>query len=270
MKKLLLFIALLLACTFVNAQDFPATKPELLLGKTVAVKPIHERNLAYQGGGYRAFFDDEALNLVYKIKSQRTPPEVMANRKFTVISIKPVAGRAYQSHSIKLEDKASREIIYYGYSDDSPGQYWLEVEGGLELPLDLYCSELQESTDSKGWKILQGGDLFKFIMYRRKKGSSVDYGLMLELGKDAFTTGTGVTIYLDNGAVISRPDEQVDIDRTRKTPHFTAGIFLTPDEIELLKKHLVTGFKLYNYEEKLYLDQGPKLRSLLHCLLAAK
>ena len=80
--------------------------------------------------------------------------------------------------------------------------------------------------------------------------------------------GKGVTILLDNGDKMSWDDTKIDIDYDVDNYNYEYSCFisLNREEIELLKKHNITDYKLYIFEKRISSKKGKKYRSYIECI----
>lgn len=263
--KHLFTVFVLFACLILNAQDYPYQKPELLLNKEVKIKDLPRYSLK---DGYTNFKKDEKGYKTYEeLSYNHTKPEALAGRTFKVTNVTggKISSRM-ASYILTLQD--DKETIYYKYNlPDS--NYYFEVIGGLDVTADFYCDYVAEEQAEPGEKMFgmtenknNIGIMFEKVINIKTKKSHYNIHLMESSVKPA-EKGYGVIITLDNGQQINLPKQLVIKDYSSK---YFATKTLTPAEVNLLKTHKITGYKLLDQEATVTNEEGWILRGVLQCL----
>lgn len=265
MKKIIVVFALLLSLSAI-AQDFPYRNIELLIGKEVQIIPLNESELKYTKG-YEDFSIDIKGRNIYERNGGLfvTKGEALSDRIFKVESIE--SNPIYDNVSmLKLKDSKG-EIIYYKYKQDSLTPF--KILGDIVLPEGYYCQYIEETTDKfTGEQTFKVNREYMYELTKSKKGKTVKYTLYLEYSVDKFTTGKGVIILLENNKRIEKPNLPVKMNDLKRTPHFSAIIDLTPDDIALLKENKIIDFMLFKYDCFFVPADGAIIQGALQCMLA--
>lgn len=256
---------LLLSTLFATAQDYPEKRPELLLGKELRVIPIVAG--AYEKV-YSGFYTDDKMLYTYKDNGHdKTVADAFGSGTLKVLSVDAVDRWGSKMYRIKLQN-AAHETIYYLYDPNSDSDYKFEVVGGLTLPAEVYCDLVIESKDTeKGNEMYIFSGLPSYQIYKTKSATNSSTVLTLYIYKDEVHAGKGVVINLDNNQKIERLNLDIVFDTKRSTPRYSASIVLTSEEIELLKNHIITTYKLSKFEDEMYKKFAVKLKGAVSCLI---
>lgn len=269
MQKITFLLFALILSVIAIAQDSPGMRPELLLEKTVKVKPLPDGVLAYEKG-YDSFFTDEKMYRRYaENKDRRTKPEALANRVFKVADVKPYTSYGNENFLIKLLDSINNEHIYYKFNkySESQGKYYFEVLGGLEYPADFYCDFLTQTTDkATGEQKITASISEGLHIIKIKKGKEVSYKLEAVTVEQVISMLRGVTLVFEDGRRIEKPDAEA-VMGTNKNDNivYIATVNLTPTEVSMLSQAKVVGGKISKFEKKY--TEGGKLSGMLKCLM---
>src|SRR5688572_29097292 len=117
--KITLLLAFLVASVNVSAQDSPGLRPELLIAKSVKIKPLAQAALISRKG-YSDFYTDAALNKRYAQTPHKvTKADALENRVLKVVAVEPYITDTEKSYRVKLADTIKNEVIYYKFSKNS-------------------------------------------------------------------------------------------------------------------------------------------------------
>ncbi len=270
MKKITYLFIILFTYVTSSAQDSPGLRPELLIEKTVRVKPMTDGELAYEKG-YDAFYTDGAMTNKYaETKERRTKHSALANRFFKVESVtayNDVYGNT--DYIIRLNDTISKEQVYYKYNKFSESQkkYYFEVVGGLKYPTDFYCDFLTEVTDKRTGEhkiiasISEGLHVIKI-----RKGKNVTYNLEVVTVEQVISMLRGITLLLDDGRKLEKPDAEVLMAASKKDNiNYIASVEITTAELAMLTQSKVVSGKISKFEKKY--TEGEKFKEMLKCLM---
>jgi len=129
-----------------------------------------------------------------------------------------------------------------------------------ELNLSKYRKKLKVNTDKlsgdKTCKIPKG--LFKPIQFR--KSSKGNYYMALQQGGSGIYTGTGVTLYFEDGSEIKKSDK---VDYNENSLSSTL-LSLTDDEWEKVKTINLKGIKMHMYD--IMVKKPEKIRAYAHII----
>jgi hypothetical protein len=268
MNKITLLLAALFVSILSTAQNSPGMRPELLLSKTVKVKPLTEGELNYQKG-YDAFFeDDKMVNRYAANKSNRTRHDALANRYFKVTDIRPYDSQGIKNYLIQLQDTVKNESLYYKYTklSESQNKYYFEVVGGLKYPDDFYCDYINENTDkATGEKKIIASITEGLHVVKIKKGKDVKYRLEAVTVEQVISMLRGVTLVLEDGRKFEKPDAEAVMLTRNDNIVYTATIELTTADVVMLTQSKVVSGKISKFEKKY--TEGDKLQGMLKCLM---
>ncbi|WP_128544055.1 hypothetical protein [Larkinella soli] len=105
-----------------------------------------------------------------------------------------------------------------------------------------------------------------------RKGVATWYLSLRAFGDGVNNGKRGALIRLDNGRTLRKPEAEIGLRDNELRDDFdyeyiyTAHIRLTPTDLELLKKHRITGFRLYVYEQKVSEREQAEGVRVLGCL----
>ncbi|WP_395049750.1 hypothetical protein [Flavobacterium sp.] len=256
----------LIVIQFCFSQNFVGKHVDLLIGKQVRVLPMKdELNQMY---GYKGFFKDEKLSKTYDKSSPYSKYKSLVNKNFTVTKAIPYTDEIQdERYKLVLENK-DIGILYYDYNPTYDRDFLFEIIGGIVLPADFYCEEIEKSID-KFTNAIQykasTGDLVS-IFKIEKNGSKSFY---LSIGVYGATVSglneKGVILLLKNNKKIEKPDERLDTKYDGDLGYlYSAFIKLNDSDLELLKNNELTDARLYIFD-KSYSDNY-KLIEFLKCL----
>lgn len=262
--KLLLNIAILFVFFSAMAQ-MPQKRPQLLTGHEIKITPLSKMMLeAYSG--YKGFYTDEALTTIYKKGSKETTtPDALEGKIFKVVSVTPFSYLGNDYFKLKLQGNG--ETLYYKHQKD----YNVNFEVlNLKLPDDYYCDYIVKG---KFDATIDSYTVERRFVYRLGKyidGTALVYNLHLETSKDGEGSGgLGVTLNLENGKKIVKPNARVDKSKAA-TPQYSSSFYLTEDEIDLLKANKIVGYTLFKTEAVLFGDDAEIIKGVIPCLKTIK
>ncbi|MFP9098907.1 hypothetical protein ACLI09_07625 [Flavobacterium sp. RHBU_24] len=253
MKKIIFISALMLTLSASAQVNFPGKYVDLLLNRELKVGSV---------------FGDEYQNFSYR-------PDGMAPYKKLRYGSdkKALQGRIFKVTEVKhnLEETAiltltdGKETIYYNYNSNDDYNYKFEVVGGLELPLDYFCEQIELGLDDNEFKIYQnkiiGFGLSKTI---NKKTKKAEYELAVSTGSSK-EKGAGVTLELLNGKKIERPKQLVGKDTGKQI--LRTFLELTDKEIALLTESEIKTITMAGQVVNMDSGISGDLRGQLKCLL---
>jgi hypothetical protein len=269
MDKITLLLAAFLFTITATAQDSPGSRPELLMDKTVKVKPLTAGILAYEKG-YDNFYADEKMVKRYaETKDRRTKHDALQGRVFTVTGIRPFESSGTKNFLLHLNDTLSNEAVYYKFNQNCEvqGKYYFEVLGGLEYPDDFFCDYLKTEEDkAAGEKKLIATIAEGIHVIKVKKGSAVIYRMEAVTVEQVISMLKGVTLVFENGGSIVKPEAEVQMSTNKNDNivYFTT-FELTPADVSLLTQSRLLSGKISRFE-KTY-TEGQKLQGMVNCLL---
>ncbi|RYD77134.1 MAG: hypothetical protein EOP55_09960 [Sphingobacteriales bacterium] len=252
----------------VNAQDYPRNKPQLLLNKEVKITPLNSNTIKYYGG-YDGFYSDEFLREIYKKNARLvTDPDAFTNRTFKVTGVEPIS--TGDRFKVKLEDISSGKVIYFKYNPISSSGYYFEIKGGLDLPEDFYCDLIKEVSRENEPQRFIYMERPVFVLLKTEIDGVETYLLELELSTDENEDGKGMVIVLENNKKIEKPNLDVKKQIKSETPHYTAYIALTSQEIDLLKSNNILSYNIYKFNASMPQEYSENIRGALNCMTRKK
>jgi hypothetical protein len=265
MKKLILF-SLIVLSNISYGQNFPGYNLDLLLGKELKVK---EKSEALQKFGYSEFYTDDSLKTHYDCC------ETVDNTKYLSLvgkSFKMVSYEAYQDiagvtkFKVKIDNSETGTLVF-DYDPRFEYSFPFEVVGGIQYPVDFYCRDILYSVDKFSGEVSFSSPHAPIEFYKVIKGSSSKTQIALHTyGSQLVLNTKGITILLENGFKIDRPEVKVSVSAVKCAAGYMYSAFfdLNENELKLLASNKITDFRLYIYEESV--PMGNKLMEYLKCL----
>ncbi|WP_417357660.1 hypothetical protein [Flavobacterium sp.] len=258
----LLFSVLAIAQEEKKPEIFPFKRPQLLVGKTVKIRPLTDEEIKIQKG-YHLFYEDKYhLHSYHEIGFETSDPKSLENRVFKVVSAHPK-----YPNNLKLEAEDG-EVIYYDLQENYPEHYYFEVEGGLDVPNDFYCDYFDRGVDD-GKKGINKWAGFYNVQVRLDTGyitkQELAVGLSFEMDSPA---DIGLTIIFDNGEKIELPQEPLIYRKSdgKKHAHLELG---SEKDKKLFSEHRITtvifGKEKSQWGSDFTPDEGERVRGIIKC-----
>jgi hypothetical protein len=130
---------------------------------------------------------------------------------------------------------------------------------GVEVEIDKYTNEKKTQSETI--------DEVSFIRYSNK-GKSSQYVSIYAYGPKVVVDGKGLIILFESGKKIIRTNEKISVDVSSNLYNpYRYSVFFTPTvtKIQLLKKEVIVGAKLYIFESNV--NEGEKLKKYANCVL---
>ncbi|NDJ00081.1 hypothetical protein GWA97_13405 [Flavobacterium sp. LaA7.5] len=266
-------LLLLMFSIFSFGQNFPGENVELLLNKEVT--PIKDEvGKEYLYKNFYVEFDTISKKLdKYKKKAHAFPKglyfsdyDKLVGKNFKVTKIYPTNQQQYSVLEIKNDEIG---VLYYHYDSKYDFSFELEIIGGLDLPEDFYCKKIDvkvdkfENKQSYFTPYTSGVLLMKTV----KNGKANIFLSINELGKTLNVGKTGLTLLLENGKKISKPDAKIDVETNGYGEYvYNTLVLLTEDDIKLLLENNITDNRLYIYDGVIKKEDAEVIREYLKCL----
>jgi len=276
MKRSIQIMFSIFFTTIAIGQNFPGKDVHLLLNKEIRILPKEPDLQTY---GYRDFyttnkFGGYANNSKWVYKKQTgdfSEYNSLVGKTFKVLGYEPYKTTIGKDQfKIKIEN-TEIGILYYDYDPAIPDFIFpFEVVGGLELPPDFYCKDIEISYDKFTGETNYETDTSLGIMFKKveKDGKSTIYLYVRVVGETLNMGEKGVILLLENKKRIERPDEPIDVrarsDRYSNNYAYTVFMELTTEEINLLKENNITDIRLYIYDREV--KNGSRFKEYLKCL----
>lgn len=277
MKKILLLTAVLISSITVG-QNFPAESLDLLLNKTVKPLTIEESMQRYAYKNFYSQFDTISKKLEKYEDGHRAFPNgtfqsdynKLVGKEFKVIKIydqTPTLSSDAGRYSVLELHNSELGTIFYDYDSKYDFNFELEVVGGLELPEGFYCKNIETTTDKFTGETTASSDYSEGIKFLKisKSGTSKIYLTINESGPTLNVGKKGLTLLLENGKKIERPNTDIEVKASRSNYVYSAFIELTKAEIDLIINNPITDDRLYIYDGEI--KNGSKLSNYLKCLI---
>ncbi|MES2484553.1 MAG: hypothetical protein V4581_01195 [Bacteroidota bacterium] len=252
MKKLtLLLLFFSLAATAQTGVNYPAFRPELLIGKEII---IQSRDWDVNFSGYEKFYTEPDLSKRYKQNSAGyTETKALEKRHFNVTGIerKKVGTSGTEIIFIILNDPTTHETIYNWYTpgNNPDGDYYIEVAGGLTLPDDFYCDLIDVKKSEGGVQYFTEFDAGFLILKTVLPNQNPIYELVFNCPRGTYEGIIEIT--LKNGKIIKRTKLKgaaIQLNLTR----FIYRFILTDDELKLLQESEMTNFRIDTNLKNIY------------------
>jgi len=263
MKRVNFVLVFVLTTLFCFGQ-FPSRHPELLLEKEVTIKPLAPTLQEY---GYRN------LHKTTEFKSSDKPirHSSVVGKKYFVKEVIPYQKYDNTYFRIKIES-SENGTLYYDYNPRFEHEYILEVDGGLELPKDVYCSDIVTEQDKFTNVLKSSSPYSEGISFIKtvKNGNTTIFLSINEIGATATFNKTGLILLLENNKRIEKPNAPIDVKvnsgYTGATGYvYSAFVQLTSEDIKLLSENAITDNRLYVFDGTI--KDGNKLKDYINCLI---
>lgn len=278
MKKGYLFVLLLFISSGLFAQSI-GKNVELLVGKTLVVKPLEDLKLdkGYDGfykkviPGYGNSEENTAFSINFINKSNY---DSLVNKSFKCISVKQWPEESENEYyAIELQNPEIGTVFFkYDTQIESTFSKTFKIVGGLTAPAGYYCNDIKDDYD----KFTHQKSLFSpeentvFFEKQIKNGKTI-YLLGLQLQNTSVYTGKGFAIIFKDKTRMSRPlvkEEDINIHGTGANYIHSILYQLTETDILKLKTAVITDIRIYQSNESV--EDGDKYRDYLNCLLTRK
>jgi hypothetical protein len=260
MKKILFGLTLFVSVMSFGQNRFLDTTLESVIGRNVQVIQIPDDSYD--------FYKTDSFKFANKLQYL-----ALLGRKFTAIAADKYKNNSgEEKYKLALKSGGDNpEIIYYDYSPlnlSLPFKF-LAQKVLVAEPID-FCDgveiEIDKFTDEKRTRS-KTIDQMSFIR-NSNKGKINQYVSINIYGSTAVVNGKGLIILFKSGEKIVRLNEKVDVDVTSygNKPYVYSVFFSpTPTEVQLLKKEVIVGAKLYIFESTV--NEGEKLKQFANCVL---
>ena len=265
MKKLILF-SLIVLSNLTYGQNFPGKNLDLLIGKELKVKTKDESLQKY---GYTEFYKDSNL----KIKFDNS--ELVGNSKykslvgkiFKMVSFEPYTDLVnVDKFKLKIENP-ELGILYYDYDPRFELEFEFEVLGGITYPEDFFCNEIIMTRDKFSGEFSYSSPSSQIEFFKVISGNTARTQMSLKVfGSKLVLNTKGITILLDNGFRIVKPDVKVEVSAVKSTKGYCYSAFfdLTQNDIDILTANKITDYRLYTYDANV--TTGNTLLEYIKCI----
>ena len=148
----------------------------------------------------------------------------------------------------------------YAQEDNSQKNDSIDCDKWLTKEVDEFSGEISFTAEVT--------DEVRFI--KIKKGSTTRCYLSIRIKETGIYIGRGVTIILQNGKRINKPNEKVECNYIAGGFYSSAFIALTVADITLLKQSGILKYKLYISTGELFNYFAKWSKDLFNCLMKAK
>ncbi|WP_330444223.1 hypothetical protein [Flavobacterium sp. C4GT6] len=266
---LLLFSVLAIAQEEKKPEIFPFKRPELLVGKTVTIRPLTDEEIKTQKGYHNFYKDKYHRHSYHEIGFETSDPKSLENRVFKVVSTHP---KYNNKLTLEAEDG---EIIYYDVLENYPKHYYFEVEGGLDVPNDFYCDYFDRGVEDEDLIYLTADGLEDYANVSLTNGGTFE-----TMEKDVVTLtmqvpskeNMGLTVIFDNGAKLELPNDPLIVSRKGKDRRAVI-IEIESDEYKKLFSEnrivsVLLGGKKESSENDISPEGGERIRGVIACGIA--
>jgi len=265
MKKLILF-SLIVLSNLTYGQNFPGTNVDLIIGKELKVKAKDESLQKY---GYNEFYKDSKL----KIKFNNT--ELKGTSKYRSLVGKIFKLVSFESYTdvvgvdkfkLKIENPEVG-ILYYDYDPRFELEFEFEVIGGINYPAEFFCKDIIMTRDKFSGEFSYSSPSSTVEFFKLISGNTARTQIALKVfGSHLVLNTKGITILLENGFRIVKPDVKVEVSsvRTAKGYLYSAFFDLTQSDLDLLTANKITDYRLYTYDANV--TNGNTLLEYIKCI----
>jgi hypothetical protein len=198
-------------------------------------------------------------------QKRTTSYDQLLGKTFTVIATRPLV-----SNYFKIELKTETgETVYYDMSGNSEYGYPFEVIGGLTIPKEYYCEEIEQHTFDKT-NIYEAGPYFGVRLRKEiTPGKPDDYSLnifvFMEHDIKPQTTGT---LILENNKMVEFNAYIIAQFMDGKSFKYQFSVIPSAKEVELLKNNKILGVKIG--DKVAPIQGGSKIKNVFACLVTKK
>lgn len=281
----LILAILLSACLFpLFAYSFPGEDVDMFIGAKVVADEnntwsVTDYPITYHG--YKRFYNDfnEETKKLSRDRpfpigpewDQVTDSEKLESVEFVVTDYYEVMPSGYNAkieYALKLEN-AEFGTIYYRYDPLNESSLEIEVVGGLDLPEDYYCSDITKIDDKFTGEITYRSPYLSGIGFSKvvRDTQSDIYMSISTSGLTCSVMKNGAYLLFDNGEQIKWPQAVVSTDAGSGYFRYRAFVKLNPNDLELLKNHLLTDVRLYIYDSTISRNHARRLKAYIGCLM---
>lgn len=189
----------------------------------------------------------------------------LLGKTFKVLSVSPPDPKL-EICVITLEDINGKQV-YYKYLPtlyDGP-DYPFEVIGGLDLPADFYCDNVEENKQGNQtiYRTGTGGNVI--VSREIEKGKPDIYMLVIKCFIEANLPNqkTG-TLVLDNNKTIAFHSTIMSEYHDGTNYKYSFGIVLNPKEVELIKTNKILGVKIA--DKLVAFTDTEKTQGVINCI----
>lgn len=273
-----------------SAQDtlyafWPEETPELLLGKVLSPTPKDESLQKY---GYEGFYKkgkrqmwvgyDDSQDKYYA-EMGKVKYDLIIGKKFMVNNIERDTQDKYESISgpkwwFYMTDVETGEEVRFHYKSKYEHQMVLSLTEEMQYPENWFCKGFTTKKDKFTGKTTVYTDFRGPITFTKViEGDYISYFMRLEVGGETLNTGEkGVFLILDDGEILTFPDESIDtkVNDSEYGGRWIYTAFMSMDQnlIDKLSEHYVTDIRLYIYDSSPSETYAKQRRAKLKCLVS--
>ncbi|KGO78721.1 hypothetical protein Q763_17180 [Flavobacterium beibuense F44-8] len=274
MKQLTLALVLLFSVLAIAQEEkkpeiFPFKRPQLLVGKTVTIRPLTDEEIEKEKG--YAYFSSDRLGIhtYHEIDNDRSDPKSLENRTFKVVSTHP------KYHNRLVLEAEDGEVIYYRLLEGYPKYYYFEVEGGLEVPNDFYCDYFDSGVEDENLINLTADGLEDYAVVWLVNGvtfETMEKDVVMLTMEIPSKENMGITVIFDNGTKLELPNRPLVASR-KGNDRRGVNIEIVSDEYKKLFSEnrivsVLLGGKKESPENDISPEGGEKIRGVIACGLA--
>jgi hypothetical protein len=283
MKKII--FTLIFCLTFLNifSQSFPENHPELLLNKIVKPKEIYETLQKYAYENFYLEFDKEKKLFTKDNKKNKPFPigqgvylvsdySKLVGKEFKVLGVFAIGTELawYEiKYAIEIENSEIGKI-FYKYDPRKEDKFELEVIGGLDYPVDFFCSEIirqKDKFEDKETFFTRSKDGISFMKIKEKGKSNIFLSVTVN-GSTLNVSKKGLNILFKDGTKLTKPEASIDTEVNDDYGYdYSTFIQLSQADIKLLTEKNITDIRVYIYDGTVSTINAKKIREYLKCLI---
>ncbi len=248
------------------SQNYPGKNIDLLVDKEIRVL---EKREGLRRFGYRGFYESDRLTKVFACdKTLHTEYSALVGKVFRVLAARPNKNAiGTEKHILEIENPETGRI-YFDYHPEFEYSFPFEVIGGLTLPEEFYCGKIKTTQDKFNTKTKMYTAYLDGISFMKitENDTSKTYLSTKEIRSKRSVDEKGLTLLLDNGMEIQRPNITVDVKTNTigNGYEYSTLIELTNDEVKTIIENKIVRSRFHVYEE--VVTRGEELSRLLKCM----
>ena len=264
----LLFSVLAIAQEEKKPEIFPYKRPQLLVGKTVKIRPLTDEEIEKEKG-YANFFENEDMDVYHEVGRFKSDPKSLENKVFKVVSSDPKFPGI-----LKLEAEDG-EVIYYWLKENYPKYYYFEVEGGLDVPNDFYCDYFDTGVENDDLIFLSADGLEDYALVLLRSGGTfetMEKDVVMLTMEIPSKENMGLTVIFDNGAKLELPNKPLIVSRKGNDRRSVSIEIVSNEYKKLFSENRIVSVLLGGKKESSENDISPegaeKIRGVITCGIA--
>ena len=172
---------------------------------------------------------------------------------------------------MKLINEISKDTLYYyyylnewTYNENNPFPFEI-IQNDTDLPCDFYCDDLTSEIDKM--KISSPQNMVNFEVFKINENGIQNIYLKPRVNNaNIDINNKELTISTENGSKFSWNNKTIEARKTNNGIEFSTTILLDLNQIDILSKNKISGFKIANHFQDSDELEARFLRGYIGCL----